>query len=88
MIPTEVSLCSERVSGFVPVENEELMIKQLDLLEKHQESATIKLAEYQRKLTRQYNHDIKSREFSAGDLVLRKVVRNTRDTNARELVPN
>ena len=30
VIPTEVSLCSERVSRFVLAENEELMIKQLD----------------------------------------------------------
>ena len=46
VIPTEVSLCNARVSRFVPVENEELMVKQLDSLEEHRESATIKLAEY------------------------------------------
>ena len=47
VIPTEISLCSARVSGFVPVENEELMVKQLDSLEEYRESATIRLAEYQ-----------------------------------------
>ena len=88
MIPTKVSLCSARVSGFVPAENEELMIKQLDSLEEYRELATIKLAEYQQKLAHQYNHDVRSREFSVGDLVLRKVVGNTQDTNARKLVPN
>ena len=30
VIPTEVSLYSAWVSGFVPAENEELMVKQLD----------------------------------------------------------
>ena len=46
VIPTEVSLCNAQVSTFVLVENEELMVKQLDSLEEHRESATIKLAEY------------------------------------------
>ena len=52
VIPTEVSLCNARVSRFVPVENEELMVKQLDLLEEYQESATIRLSMYQQKLAR------------------------------------
>ena len=64
------------------------MIKQLDLLEEHRESATIKLAEYQQKLARRYNQDFKSREFSADDSALRKVVGNARDTNVRKLASN
>ena len=88
MITIGVSLCSAQVSRFVPIENEELMIKQLDSLEEHLESATIKLVEYQQKLARRYNHDFKSREFSAGDLVLRKVVGSAWDTNAGKLAPN
>ena len=49
IISAEVSLCSARVSGFVPVENEELMVKQLDSLKECRESSTIKLSEYQHK---------------------------------------
>ena len=49
VIPTEISLCSAQVLGFVLAKNEELMVKQLDLLEEYQESATIRLAEYQQK---------------------------------------
>ena len=52
------------------------MVKQLDLLEECWESATIRLAEYKQKLAHRCNKDIKRREFSAGDLVLRKVVGN------------
>ena len=77
VIPTEVNLCSARVSGFALIENDELMVKQLDLLKEYQELATIRLAEYQQKLARQYNRDVKRREFSAGDLVPQKVVGNT-----------
>ena len=33
VIPTEANLCSARVAGFVPIKNDELMVKHLDLLE-------------------------------------------------------
>ena len=88
MIPTEISLCSARVLGFIPVENEEIMVKQLDSLEECWESATIRLAEYQQKLAHQYDKDVKTREFSAKDLVLQKAMGNTRDLNAGKLAPN
>ncbi|XP_075665716.1 uncharacterized protein LOC142635449 [Castanea sativa] len=48
--PAEVNLCSARVVGFAPNENENLMAKQLNLLEEHREAAIIRLAEYQQKL--------------------------------------
>ena len=51
VIPTEISLCSARVLGFLLAENEELMVKQLDSLEEYRELATIRLVEYQQKLT-------------------------------------
>ena len=76
VIPAKINLCNAQVSGFALTENDELMVKQLDLLEEYRESTTIKLAKYQQKLARQYNWDVKRREFSAGDLVLRKVVGN------------
>ena len=46
---------------------------------------TIWLAKYQPKLTRWYNKDVKRKQFSAGDLVLWKVVGNTRDTSVGKL---
>lgn len=63
------------------------MAEHLDLLDECREAATIWLAEYQQSLTQRYNQDVKTREFSAGDLVLRKVVRNKRDTNVGKLAP-
>ena len=87
VIPAEVNLCNARVSGFSPAENSELMMKQLNLLEEHRELATIWLAEYQQKLARRYNRDVRKREFGAGDLVLRRVVGNTRNVNMGKLEP-
>ena len=85
MIPAEVYLCSARVVGFDPVWNDGLMLEHLDWLEKCREAATIRLAEYQQRLAQRYNRDIKAREFSAEDLVLRKVVGNMRDVGAGKL---
>ena len=85
VIPTKVNLCNARVEGFNPDQNEGMMVEHLDLLEEYREAATIRLDEYQQGLARCYNQDVKTREFGAGDLVLRKAVRNMRDTNARKL---
>ena len=50
VIPAEVNLCSARVMGFAPAQNDELMVRHLDLLKGCRESVTIRLAEYQHKL--------------------------------------
>ena len=62
--------------GFALTQNDGLMVEQLDLLEECRESTTIRLAEYQQKLAQHYNRDVRTREFGAGDLVLRKVLGN------------
>ena len=85
VILAEVNMCSAQIDGFNPVHNELRMVKQLDSLEEYREVAIIRLAEYQQKLARRYNRDVKVREFSAGDLVLWKAVGNMRDTNAGKL---
>lgn len=64
------------------------MVKQLDLLEECWEFATIWLANCQQKLSWRYNKDVKKREFSARDLVLRKAVRNEWDVGSGKLAPN
>ena len=55
VIPAEVNLCSARVDGFDPTQNELMMEESLDLLEEYQEAVIIRLVKYQQKLTRRYN---------------------------------
>ena len=64
-----------------------MMAKRLDLLDECWEAATICLAEYQQSLPWCYNRDVKTREFSAGDLVLRRAIGNMRDMNLGKLAP-
>ena len=81
------NLCSARVDGFDSSRNNLMMTERLDLLDECQEAVTIRLAEYQQNLAQCYNRDVKIREFSVGDLVLRRSVGNMRDTNAGKLAP-
>ena len=76
VIPIEVNLCSAWVVGFAPTQNDRLLVERLDLLEEYQEATTIRLAKYQQTLAWRYNRGVKTREFSARDLVLRKAVGN------------
>ena len=85
MIPAEVNLCSAQVDGFDSAQNNLMMAERLDLLDECREVAAIRLAKYQQSLARHYNRGVKIIEFSAGDLVLRRVVGNIRDTNAGKL---
>ena len=63
-----------------------MMVEHLDLLEEYREATTIKLTEYQQELARGYNRNVKTREFGAGDLVLRKAVGHMRDTDRKSVV--
>ena len=70
VIPAKVNVCSVRIDGFNPIQNELMMVEHLDLLEEYREVAVIRLAEYQQKLAQRYHRDVKTREFGARDLVL------------------
>ena len=85
VIPAEVNLCSAQVARFNLAQNNELMVERLNWLEEYREAAIIWLAEYQQKLMRCYNRDVRMRGFSARDLVLRKSVGYMRDTNVGKL---
>ena len=87
VIPTEVNLYSARVDGLNPAQNDLMMAERLDLLEEYQKAANIGFAEYQQNLAWRYNRDVKTREFSVGNLVLRRAIGNMRDTNAGKLAP-
>ena len=59
----------------------------MDSLEEYREEVAVWLVEYQQKLTQRYNQNVNTKEFDAGDLVLRKAVGNMRDTNTGKLAP-
>ena len=64
------------------------MVRSLDPLEERQDMVSVELANYQQKLVRRHNRNVKPREFIAGDLVLWKVVGNMKYKSAGKLAPN
>ena len=68
-----------RSSTFTSDGNNELLKKNLDLIEKRRENAMVQLACYQHKLKQGYDMSVKLRPLAPGDLVLRKVVGNTKN---------
>lgn len=60
----------------------------MDLIEENRELVSVKLANYQQRISRGYNKGIKCKEFIPRDLVLRKVLGNTRDPTIGKLGSN
>ena len=77
-----------RSNSFSPSKNDELLEKSLDLIEERRESAMVQLAYYQNKLKQRYDANVKLRPLTVGDLVLRKVLRTTRNPTWGKLGPN
>ena len=68
--------------------NDELLKKNLNLFEERRENAMVQLAYYQHKLKQGYDMNVKLRPLALGDLVLRKVLGNTKNPTWGKLGPN
>ena len=79
MIPLETGFPTLRTNSFTPGNNDELLEKILDLIEKRRENAMIQLTYYQHKLKQGYDANVKLRPLVPGDLVLRKVLGTTKN---------
>ena len=79
VIPLESGFPTMKSGGFTPDGNEELLKRNLDLIEERRENARVQLAYYQHKLKQGYNLNVKLRPLAPGDLVLRRVVGNARN---------
>ena len=88
VIPIETSFLTLRTSTFTLSNNEELLGKSLDLIEETREKAMIQLAYCHQKLKQGYDANVKLRPLAPGDLVLRKVLGNTKNPAWGKLGPN
>ena len=77
VIPLENGFPTMRSSAFTSDGYNELLKKNLDLIEERRDNARVQLAYYQHKLKQGYDISMKLRPLAPGDLVLRKVVGNT-----------
>ena len=88
VIPLENGFPTMRTSTFTSDGNDELLKKILDLVEERRENAVVQLAYYQHKLKQGYDMNVKLRPLAPGDLVLRKVLENTKNLAWGKLGPN
>ena len=79
VIPLENGFSTMRSSAFTSDGNNELLKKNLNLIEERRENAMVQFAYYQYKLKQGYDMSVKLRPLALGDLVLRKIVGNTKN---------
>ena len=80
VIPLESGFPTMTSSTFTSDGNNELLERNLDLIEERRENARVQLAYYQHKLKQGYDMSVKLRLLAPGNLVLRKVVGNTKNS--------
>ena len=87
IIPLENVFPTMRTSTFTSDGNDELLRKNLDMVKERRENAMVQLAYYQHKLKQGYDMNVKLRPLAPGDLVLRKVLGNTKNPTQGKLGP-
>ena len=88
IIPLEASFPTLKTSSFCPSSNDELLGKNLNLIEERMEKAMVQLAYYQQKLKRGYDAKVMLKPLGPRDLVLRKVLGNAKNPTWEKLRPN
>ncbi|GFY90940.1 hypothetical protein Acr_07g0011360 [Actinidia rufa] len=88
VITLEVGLPIIRTGAYDATHNNEVLARDLDLAEERMDNALIRMADYQKQLAKSFNQKVQRREFAMGDLVLRKVIGNTKDPTKGKLGPN
>ena len=88
VIPLENGFSTLKTTSFSPNSNDNLLKRDLDLIEERRENAMVQLAYYQYKLKQGYDTKVKLRPLELGDLVLRKVLGTTKNPAWEKLGPN
>ncbi|KAK3037092.1 hypothetical protein RJ639_029934 [Escallonia herrerae] len=81
-------VCRFGIPPYDPVQNEEALRANLDLLDEQREQAAMRLAAYQHRVSKFYDQRVHPRIFHVGDLVLRRITASAPRDAIRKLVPN
>ncbi|KAL5826496.1 hypothetical protein ACOSQ3_018347 [Xanthoceras sorbifolium] len=88
MIPTKSIASTHIRATFNPEQNEDLLAASLELVEEKRDFARLRVAVYQKRVTRYFNRKIKPRGFKKRDLVLRLLLSGARNPQEGALGPN
>ena len=87
VVPVEIGGPSYCTQHFLPDNNETSLRAELDLLEERRDQAAVQAVAYQQRSARYYNSKVKHRVLLLGDLVLKKVLQNTKEHGSSSLGP-
>ena len=88
VLPLETSFPTLKTGTFTPSNNDERLGRSLDLIEEKRQKAMIQLAYYHQKLKQGYDANVKLWPLVPGDLVLRKILGNAKNSSQGKLGPN
>ncbi|KAK3039752.1 hypothetical protein RJ639_027409 [Escallonia herrerae] len=88
LIPVEIGLPSLRLTTYDPVQNEEALRANLDLLNERPEQAAMRLAAYRQRVSKFYDKRVRPRIFRVGDLVLRRIEASSPRDPVGKLAPS
>ena len=88
VISLEANFPTLRTSSFTSNSNDELLGKNLNLIDERREKVMVQLTYYHQQLKQGYDANMKLRLLMPGDLVLRKVVGATKNPSWGKLGPN
>ncbi|XP_028065914.1 uncharacterized protein LOC114268880 [Camellia sinensis] len=88
VIPLEVGLSTLRSELFESTSNKEAIAQALDMAKGRREAALIRLVANQQQLIKSFNQKVFPRQFTLGELVLRKVMDHKRVPGEGKLRPN
>ena len=87
VLPVEIGMSTYHTQHFQPDQNKSNLKAKLDLLEERRDVARLRTAAYQQKSARYYKSKVRHRVLRIGDLVLKKVMLNTKEQGANSLGP-
>ncbi|XP_022852500.1 uncharacterized protein LOC111374102 [Olea europaea var. sylvestris] len=88
MSPVKVGLPSPRRLHFSEISNDELLRFNLDFIDERTDDSQLRLAAYQRKMTKYFNSKVKKRFFQINDLVFRRVFLSSKGPGEGTMGPN
>ena len=87
VLTVKIGLTSFRVKAYKGQKNQQELNNNLNLIDEVRKETMKRMAKHKEVMARYYNRKVKVRKFSAGDLVLKKISKATKDLSQGKLGP-
>lgn len=87
VIPLKIMFLTIRKRFRNQEENDKILAKGLDTVDKLRDLAMLRISAYQQRITKSYNKNIRIRRFQVGDLIFRNIFQIITKLSAGKLAP-